>query len=188
MPAKNMIERGIHTTKATIWCHLFPHEYKMFWYWVRHMKEYIKKRNPPVMPGRSKDGTVTGSGYLIPKSLAFIREVAVPAKIIDSYNWAKGTDRQIGLKWGEEVFDLLVSLGYFSPPHWMPGKFRGKERQISAGDFQLSTFIPCIELKTETVINTPNLFVQIGERDHNVHLVIEDGQCKTRYTDAPGLK
>ena len=120
-----------------------------------------------MVAGRSKDGSVTAYGYLIPRDLSFIAEVPVPSEVLAGYDWDHATDRQSGLVYGEPVFERLVAMGAVEFPMAKIRRLDKKQEQNAVGDFILES---AIELKTEMLHKTRNLFVQTAEGGHQVHL------------------
>lgn len=180
-----MTERGIKNTKADIWAHLFPQEAQLYWYYVRHMRDHIADAKPPLTPGKSKDGSVTGWGYLIKISQPFITACPIPKEMVDAFDWENGTDRQVGLIWGERILDWCVTLGKFRLSCWNVKALRCRSEQNDIGDFA-AEFVarPLIELKTELKAGTGNLYVQTAEKNHQVNLT-RSGTL--RNTPAPSL-
>lgn len=184
-----MINRGIHDTKADWWCHFFPHEKTIYSYVVRHMQEWLKDHKPVEIIGRSKDGTETGKGYIVPKSSPFIRPVMVPDNMIEQFDWANATDRQAGLLWGEQVLDWMLATGRMNLPYFRANKLTKKTEQMSFGDFGLQFQLPevlLIEVKTEQV-RSNNLFVQTMEGGHRVHQRKQAGRVVEHFVKAQPL-
>ena len=186
-----MITRGITTTEANFWVHLFPLEYAAYWYTVRHMQEWLKKASHVERIGRSKDGSETGAGYLVKKDTPFIRRVTVPKKMIDAFSWRDATDRQIGLLWGEQVIDWMITTNALHIPYFTASRLDKFSEQLSMGDFGIKFCMPTVlllEVKTE-VIDSGNLFVQTKEGWHKVHQVnSRDGNVQHRYIPANSLQ
>jgi hypothetical protein len=183
-----MIERGIWTTKADIWAHLHPHDAAIYWYAVKHMREHLNINPVVAIPGKSKDGSVTGSGYLVPKDSPFIRHDKIPSNIISAFDWDSGTDRQTGMLWGEKVVDWVITLGIWRPPVWITRRCNKKSEQFEMGDLSLEfVHMPFIEVKTE-LVKSPDLFIQNKELYHNVHLKKgRGGVLLKEYTKATTL-
>lgn len=189
-----MIEHGIHTSTADYWVHFFPLEKAVHWYRVEHMLDYIRLNKPKPMQGKSKDGTVTGEGYLIPRTVYFVRYDSVPDDIIDAYDWTRMTDRECGF-FGEHVVSVLAELSIVKVPIFRLVSLRSRTDQLQSKDFKGQFFGDLtFESKTErprveTIDNKRlrNLFVQTKEGGHRVHLQTVDGQVSERITDAPGF-
>lgn len=179
-----MVKHGILNSKAEYWVHLHPKEYSIYWYARTHLLEWIKEKRPKVVDGKSRDGSITGKGYLIPKSLPFISHIPVPREIIDYFDWDSGTDREKGLKWGERAIEWCITRKVLTFPIWSASRIREKSTQYASVDFQLPLRPnPTFEVKTETV-ESANLYVQTHELDHKVHLTKDN---VLRITTAEGL-
>lgn len=185
-----MIERGITKTKADFWVHFFPFEKKVYWYLVRHMREHITRNKPIVSIGKSKDGTETGRGYLIPKSLPFVIAVNTPDQMVNCFDWSNSTDREAGLLWGEQVIDWMSNTGLLRIPWFSANRLTKKNEQYDLGDFGVQFYMPRVELievKTEKLQSSGNLFVQTHERGHRVNQIRTGSTVKTRVVSAPAL-
>lgn len=184
-----MIEHGINTTTADYWVHLFPVELvaTVYWYRVDHMREYLRLKNPPIQAGKSKDGSVTGAGYLVPKDAYFISYAEVPEHFVCGFRWGEMTDREFGFT-GEHVVDVLIEKRVVSIPAFRLRNLRRRDDQFDAKDFVGSYFVDAsFEAKTERV-HSRNLFVQSQEGAHKVHLVSHSGEVSHKYTAAPGFE
>ena len=167
-----MIERGIWDTKADMWAHLFPLEKRLYSYWVQHMRGWlIENRKIKTIGGRSKDeaNTVTGQGYLVPQDLGFIQETRVPDRMLDHFPWETGTDREVGMRWGEQIVEWMLATGCWRPAVWRVREIRGRQQQMDLGDLSLEFVSPNVEIKTEMKSGTGNLYVQTAELGHRVH-------------------
>jgi hypothetical protein len=180
---------GISTTGADFWAHLFPAELCIYWYSVRHMREHIAEKKPSEKVAHSKDGTKTGAGYLVLKKEPFIERVPVPKNMINAFEWDEGTDRQIGLLWGEKVLDWMIGTTRLRIPYFTVHKLNTKKSQYELGDFGIQFAMPrvvIVEVKTENV-RSANLFVQTRERGHRVHQKRSEGEVVTECHRAPEL-
>lgn len=183
-----MFERGIFTSKADIWVHLFPKEYKAYWYWVRHMREYLKESKIAGAIGRSKDGTATGNGIPVSKTLPFIQCLQVPRQMIEYFKWQEMTDRQSGIQ-GEQVIDWFFSHGGLRFGGWKIRRMDTQKEQMEFGDFEMEFFPrPKIEVKTE-MVESGNVYVQTHEYKHNPTIYKgSDGIIHKRQTEMPKFK
>jgi len=164
-----MIEHGITTTKAHYWLHVFPLLRRVFWYRVVHCRAYIEQRKLVETIGRSKDGTATGGGYLIPQDAYFVRSETIPPSYIDHADWPSLTDRQAGLL-GQEIGLVLIEHRVVAFPAAFVVALETRKAQYEATDCQVRWMQKqTIEIKTERV-TTSNLFVQRWEGGHRVHL------------------
>lgn len=180
-----MIKRGILNSKSEYWVHFHPKEYSIYYYYKNDLLEWIEEAKPKTVTGKSKDGSITGKGYLVPKSLPFISHIKVPRDIVDYFDWANGTDREKGLKWGEKAIRWCLSRKILTLPIWSASPIRDKDEQYASVDYQLRLRpSPMFEVKTETV-ESSNLYVQTHELNHKVHIT-ESNDFK--YTEAEGLK
>jgi hypothetical protein len=163
---------GIHDSTADFWVHLFPLEKALYWYTVPHMLRHVERERPVEQIGHSKSGRPSGRGYLVPQRRAFVKRVAVPDQYLDEYQWLEGTDREVGMYWGEEVVDLLVTHNVLILPVRYVEALRRAEDQYSGADLAVR-FRPdaTVEVKTEILRKpTGNLFVQTHEAGHDVHI------------------
>ena len=182
-----MVEHGIMSTQADYWVHLFPYSYEVFWYRVHHCRSYIERKNPPMLPGKSADGTATGNGYLIPNNAYFVRNAEVPPQYLAHTDWRSLTDREFGFL-GEEITDVLVEHNVIKFPASRPLPLRTIAEQFSARDLQIQWLHPLTaEVKTERHSGTGNLYVQTHEGGHRVHQLREFGGNVERFTRAPEL-
>jgi len=184
-----MIKRGIFNTKADWWVHFFPLEYMIYSYYVADMREWIEEENPPITPGRSKDGTVTGQGILAPRNLPFVIQKATPKDIVDHFDWANGTDREVGLLWGEKAIRWMLTRNSLAIPYFTVRPLRKKSEQFTLGDYAIQFRMPEVlvaEVKTEKV-KSGNLYVQTYEKGHKVHQAKKGGAIINRLSEAPGF-
>jgi hypothetical protein len=178
-----MVEHGIRTSVATYWVHFFPLKQRVFWYRVDHCRDYIDSYKPEHKPGKSKDGTVTGAGYVIRQDAFFISSADVPKKYLVGKNWIDMTDRQAGFD-GEYIVRVMHEHRVFVFPIHRASALRDQASQFKSVDVETGYFgRPTFEIKTER-FDSANIFVQTGERGHKVHLT-NDGT--ERVTDAPAL-
>jgi len=169
---QRMTRHGIFTTSALCWAHLFPFECKLFYYRVADCVAHINSTNPPLVPGYSRNGIITGQGYLIRKYKKFVRCRRIDPRRLDCYDWNNGTNRQTGKHWGESLVCLWATFGVFG---FEPKDVvvYGIREQFCAVDFGMlrNGAWEKWEIKTETIRDTPNLFVQESERNHDPNLL-----------------
>src|SRR5262245_35693529 len=163
-----MTWHGIHTTKASVWFHLFPLDSKLFWYGVADMLEYIALTKPQQKIGRSKNGAATGEGYLVSKSAFIVSRADVPRAFLDWHDWTNGTDRENGRR-GQLVVNVLLRR-HLSFPTWRSERIETNAAQNGGYDGfarPISEFK--WEAKTECV-QSDFLFVQTSESGHQPNL------------------
>jgi hypothetical protein len=181
--ADAMVEHGIMTSEADYWVHFFPLLKQVFWYRADHCRDYVRLKNLVETIGRSKDGSATGAGYLIPQNAYFVSSVAVPDKYVAHLDWRNLTDRESGFN-GEAVVCAMLEHRVIVFPPMRAFALHDRESQNRSIDISTKYFGGVnIELKTERV-DSRNLYVQTRERGHKVHLT-NDGT--ERVTDAPAL-
>lgn len=167
-----MTEHGIFTTTATYWAHLHPLEPALYHYAVADCREYISANGLQLVVGHSKDRlrSATGWGYLIGKSAPFVTRVAINRDRLSclALDWLSMTDREAGMKWGEQLILLFVLIGClgFEPDDVIPLS-NDREAQLQACDFEIvrNGLRVRWEGKTE-LVRSRNLFVQRGENGH----------------------
>lgn len=185
-----MIERGIHTTKADWWAHIFPNEGIMYCYSVRHMIDWIADAKPVSRIGKSKDGSETGKGYLVKKSAPFILQFRIPEEMLRHFTWDDATDREKGLIFGEKIADWMFATSKARLPFFSVSRLKRKSEQLNLGDFGIQFSMPTVlvvEVKTESV-RSENLYVQTHEQGHRVHQTLKNGAVVTRFTQAPAME
>jgi len=183
----NLREYGISTTKADYWIHLFPTALEVFWYRVEHCRTYLDLKNVPVTLGRSRDGTVTANGYLIPKTAHFVCRADVTPSDAVAFNWLDMTDRQFGFA-GESLVASLIEKRVIHFPIARATLLQSAEEQYSSRDFSVAWFKPLsVEVKTDRHSKSANLYVQTHEGGHRFHQVRVDGDLVERVTSAPAL-
>ncbi|MCO5144581.1 MAG: hypothetical protein M9895_00230 [Aquamicrobium sp.] len=188
MNTPNLVEHGIHTTKADYWIHLFPLEEpcRVYWYRVELMREFLRISKTPVTLGKSKDGTPTGARYLVRRDEFFVNSEVVPAWVVEGQFRSDMTDRELGFR-GELVILSLLERRIVSVPVLFVTGLRSREDQFDSKDFQ-GTYFRDVSFETKTErVKSENLFVQSREGGHRVHLQTVDGQVRERFTDAPGF-
>lgn len=164
-----MIKHGISTSKAHYWVHLFPLLGKVFWYRVTQCRAYVKLCKPAWTPARSKDGTTTGAGFLIPQAAYFVSAAPVPAHYLRHVDWQAFTDRETGLL-GQEITLTLIEHGVVRFPHGLVTARTERSAQNDGIDCEFKWRVsPKIEIKTE-LVTTSNLFVQDLEGGHRTNL------------------
>lgn len=179
-----MIEHGITTSKAHYWVHLFPLLERVFWYRVTHCKAYITLCKPPIHVGRSKDGTPTGAGFLIPQSAYFVSFATIPDWYLNHIDWSALTDREKGLH-GQEIVLTLIEHGLIKFPFGMVIARTERRSQNDGVDCEVKWRVsPKIEIKTE-LVTTSNLFVQNMEGGHRTNLTTEGERRDSDFPHFP---
>lgn len=193
MTIVQMTRYGIDTSKADFWVHfhplhvtgfgnnIAPLEGAAFWYDAELCRRYIQRMNPQVIGGHSKNGSITGAGYLIPKTVYFVHKVIVPQPYIAGIDWAGMTDRECG-KLGEDCIKDMIANSVIPIPQRCVERVPISQ-ELEGCDFKLyGKAYRYVEVKTERDISG-NLFVQCGERNHNPNLAIEaNGEMVERVT------
>lgn len=177
-----MIDRGIWTSPAWAWLHLFPLMRMAYSYRVEDMRAYLIDHNRREIGGRSKSGAITGRGYLVRKLLPFIQSYRIEERLLAGVDWRQLTDREAGLMAGEPLAIKLANLGVIFPEvtgYWRP--VNSAVGQFSGVDMMADHFT--VEVKTE-VLFSENLFVQTAEYRHNVHALRGGGN---RFVSVPRL-
>lgn len=164
-----MIEHGIWNTTADYWTHFLPPDLALYYYLVRHCRDYIKERDLRPTDGHSKNGAITGRGYLIPKTADFVMKCGIRKSYVADVDYLRMTDREFGM-WGQRIAELMILRGEVNFPQFKLTKLTSRADQFAGTDLELNREPPRfrIEVKTERK-QTPNLFVQSAERDHSVH-------------------
>jgi hypothetical protein len=170
---------GIFTTGSEVWFHLHPLVPALYYYRVSDCREFIKTNSIATMYGRSKDGSVTASGFLISKDAPFIKRRALSLERVGTAaSWRELTDRQTGLR-GAEITVALLRLRIFPELGVSVRVSEEYADQLAGRDIFIGE-MPC-EIKTERVISA-NLFVQDEEGGHRPTL-LHDGT--ERVTEMP---
>lgn len=172
-----MIKFGIFTTESKMWLHFHPFVPALYWYRVADCLEYISSMGLRPIDGRSKDGTVTGSGYLVPKDAPFIKRRLIDQSRIAGIEWNKQsmTDREAGDKGADIVIDL-IRAGIISDLGNSVTILQSASAQNAGKDILINGV--AADIKTERVISA-NLFVQESEGGHKPTLL---GDGSNRYT------
>jgi hypothetical protein len=179
--SRGMIEHGITTSKAHYWVHLFPLLERVFWYRVTQCRAYVTLTKPAIYIGKSKDGTPTGAGFLIPQAAYFVSAATIPKSYLSHINWPALTDREKGLL-GQEIVLVLIEHGVIRFPFGMVTARTERSQQNDGIDCELKWRVsPKIEIKTE-LVTTSNLFVQNMEGGHRTNLT---GHGERRDSDFP---
>ena len=153
---------------------------RVFWYRVALCRSFIALYKPPLFIGNSKDGSPTGIGYLIPQKTYFVRAATVPDDYVESVDWPTLTDREAGLR-GQEIAFALIEHGVVKFPSLFVAPLNDRSAQNDATDCQLRWLRNAkVEIKTERV-TTANLFVQIRESGHRVHLTSVGEQRMSKF-------
>jgi hypothetical protein len=179
-----MIEHGITKSKAHYWVHLFPLLSSVFWYRVTHCRAYIALCKPAIHVSKSKDGTPTGAGFLIPQVAYFVQTATVPNWYLNHVDWLALTDREKGLL-GQEITQTLIEHQIVRFPFGMVTARTERTSQNDSIDCELKWRInPKIEIKTE-VVSTSNLFVQTMEGRHRTNLTQQGTQRDVDFPHFP---
>jgi hypothetical protein len=171
-----MIEHGIFTTKADFWIHFFPLEPAVYYYKVSDCLEYIRTRNLAPIDARSKNGQVTGRGYLVPKSAPFLKHRRLDPGRVAHINWNTLTDREFGFYIGPALVIEWLRNGIF---HEFTGEIKvleSKDDQFSGRDISFGNGKGSADIKCERPV-TINLFVQDQELNHDPNRSV-DGTIK----------
>jgi len=179
-----VIEHGIFTSKADYWVHLFPLKGRVFWYRVEHCQYYIRTHKIEPINGASKDGEITGRGFLIPQRVSFVAHASVPNDLLHEINWRGLTDRQCGYH-AELIVSIMVERGYIKFPILRCFYQPDRQSQFDGIDFigrYYAEFALDVKCERKT---TDNIFVQSQEEGHRVHLVSESGKVREDISPAP---
>lgn len=167
---------GIFTATSEIWFHLHPLVPAIYYYRVAQCREFITTTSPIRVFGKSKDGTVSAAGYLIPKHSPFIRRRTLSRERVGSpESWRRLTDREAGLR-GQELAVVLLRLGVF-PELGMKVTVSDSQSDQYVGRDIFVGKIPS-EIKTERVVSA-NLFVQDEEGGHRPTLLADGAEHHT---------
>jgi hypothetical protein len=174
-----MIKRGIFTTISEIWFHLHPFIPSLYYYRVKDCREFIATNSLIAVAGRSKDGTISATGYLVTKDAPFIKRRSLRCdRVGETELWRSMTDREVGLR-GEEIVISLLRLGIFPELGMRVRVIMVQADQYAGRDITVGKY--SCEIKTERVISL-NLFVQNAEGGHRPTL-LPDGTV--RSTEMP---
>src|SRR4029077_696482 len=115
-----MKDHGIFTTNAAVQIHLHPIDPDaptgaVYWFRVAAMRRHIELTKPPAVLGFSKDGarTLSGAGFLIPKSTFFVSGLKLPPRYCAGHDWRNATDRE-NVQQGEQIIAALIDHGVIS--------------------------------------------------------------------------
>ncbi len=182
-----MKRHGIYNSKADFWVHLFPVSGHAYYYNRLEMLEWIKENNPKEVPGKSKDGTVSASGILVPRILASVVSYHIYNVHDYPYDFDYMSDRETGFA-GERIVTSLINRGKITFPHFRATAMSSKEEQFSAMDVLVERIDKLsIEIKTERNEMSGNLFIQTHEGGHRPTLVRENGHVFERHTPMQGF-
>lgn len=158
-----MGNRGIHTSEAEWWCHFHPLECVLYLYRRQECLDHVERNNmKTTVKGKSREGSVTGRGYLIPKSASFLIRRKLASSRVNVVEWAKVSNREAGLR-GEEIVFTALKEGAFEQIGTIVVRTQARDAQLNGWDMESAN--GRIEVKTECVY-TPNLFVQTWESGH----------------------
>lgn len=165
------MEHGIHTSRAQYWAHLVVPRRKLCRYPVNQMRLHIERNDLNVIPGHSKDGAVTGWGYLVRQDEPFIKSTPVAEHYFRDFAYEH--DRDLGLR-GQALIARILR-----DQHHIVEMIDTREAQLLEG-YDALVDGRRVEFKTEGY-DSANLFVQKDEHDHRPTV---GGQ----YTSMPGLR
>ena len=174
-----MKDHGLFTTKAEFWIHLHPVDPQaptgaVYWYRVQAMRRYIELTKPPTIYGFSKDAakTLSGAGFLIPKSAFFISMAKLAPRYCEAHDWRNATDRENG-QLGEQVIAALIDHGVISLMRQVSTSARAPEEQYNSIDGAVVWNKKArFEAKTETY-QSSNLYIQTHEGGHKPNYTAE---------------
>jgi hypothetical protein len=142
---------------------------------------------PPQHLFKSPDESVTGAGYLIPKSTFFVSYSEIPAEYCHTVPWEKLTGRERGFA-GEEIVEVLIEHRFISFPMRRAVPDCTKTGQYQSTDGKILWFGEAhYETKTE-VLRSSNLCLQTHEGGHKVHLVRDGDRVVRRVTAIPDFE
>jgi hypothetical protein len=163
---------GIFSTNAVVQIHLHPIDPDVltgavYWYRVAAMRRHIELTKPRTVLGFSKDAaqTLSGAGYLIPKSTFFISGMKLPPRYCAGHDWRNATDRENGQR-GEQIVAALIDHGVIQLMRQVSISTRTLEDQYAGVDGEVFWNRKTrFEAKTETY-QSGNLYVQTHEGGH----------------------
>lgn len=176
-----MFERGVATTEADVWlflCPLFDSQIlggvPRGLYSLRVHRFIRDIANYAHVAGRSKDGSETARGYLVPFADPCVRLIS--AEILPpKWNWGDLTDREAG-KMAERSVEWMITAGYLNGCY---SYIRNQGTTIVEKAKYDLTLFPLgikVEIKCDRkAAMTGNLFVQSHEEGHRPQLT-RDGQ------------
>lgn len=181
-----MTEHGIFTSIADYWIHLFPLDGWVFWYSAARMREFIRLEDLPLTDGRSLNGSITASGYLVAKASPYRLIESAPVSDYfknDCFEWEERTQRECGRR-AQLVVELMLTHGTIKLPSYRIDREDSLAEQIKGYDGHVRYFADAkYETKCECLKNSPNLFVQRGENGHKATLGRDaDGNVFQRYS------
>lgn len=181
----SMVEYGIWTTKAKWILHLYPLRNEIYVLRTKLVREYIKERGLKEIVGKSRDGTISSGGYLIPKTCSFVRLIKIPSHYCEKHKWRNLTPRQYGWEIGEPIIRKILNDAVFwtACELWKPVEHeeRIENRCNFVGIYRKSG--NKIYVWSQTCLkDTGNLFIQKKEGGHKVHLTPSG---EKRFTKKP---
>lgn len=179
-----MTKHGIQTSAADYWLHLHPLDSDgptIYFYAVPLMLEFIAVKALHIKKGHSKDSSITGAGYLVPKVAFPIQSATVPDHYVGGFDWRGASNREAGL-YGELIVGTLIEHGIVRIPMRRVSLSRSARAQFDGYDGLAHCFADAKwEAKVET-FHSGNLFVQTHERGHKPNLVLSDGKIIERMS------
>ena len=171
----DMPRHGIETSDADYWVHLHVWTHDLFCYQREVMLDFLRL-NPHLAiesNGKSKDGTITGKGYLIPKNAFFIERRDCPPQAFPRIDWNMLSDRKLSA-WGELIVRSLITKGFLHFPSLLVRAERTRDGQFAGYDAVCTWHGQFkYEVKTDRT-DTPNIFVQTAELNHRPTLAPSD--------------
>lgn len=173
-----MVEHGITTTKAAYWLHFHPLDCVVYYYAVVGFRELIERVRLEKRNAYS-GGRCTGHGYILSKEK--VASSVVPERFVEGVDWKNLSGRQKGLYEGQPramgiINECLWILPRLARPFAIVADKASQFEAFDADNGEVR-----IEIKTDCT-ETPNIFVQTHELNHDVHALAGGGR---RYTELP---
>ncbi|KKL53635.1 hypothetical protein LCGC14_2273440, partial [marine sediment metagenome] len=170
----DLVEYGITTSKADYWVHVVPPAKAIYVYKRTAMLGSIKRN----MNKFEQREIVSARGWIVPKTMKFIRKVGLPAAwFVDWTTVNKESDHAVG-EYCEHVCFDACEQGYF-PFRVEVEYIDDLSEQYEGCDLRARINPIRIEVKADVkAADTPNLFVQTHEGGHdhagrNAHRAIQ---------------
>lgn len=159
-----MGDHGIHTSEAEWWCHLHPLEPALYLYRRQDCIDYVAFVKLKQRDGRSRNGSVTGRGYVVPKKTSFILRRGLAAWRVEGIDWKNASNREVGFFRGQEIVLKAMREGVFFSEVGTIVVMAGSY-EAEMGGWDLESARGRIEVKTECIVSS-NLFIQTWESGH----------------------
>jgi hypothetical protein len=175
-----MIKHGIFTTTANFWIHFLPLEPAVYYYKVNDCRKYIQVHDLVFTDARSKNGQVTGRGFLIPKAAPFLKRRLLNQNRVEHVKWGALTDREFGYFVGPPLLVEWLREGIFPEFVGEIEVLESRDDQYGGRDIKIVCRGELGEITAEIKCERPttsNLFVQDQELDHDPNL-LADGTIK----------